>query len=104
MKPSRQRFDNEGASTSSTNKCQSLSINFEETGLSENVYKHVWEKAVEILDKDSNIVHAPGENTAMLVVSKSKKCLIMLKFSKAEKSNAHVMDIRPNKCVLMLWQ
>lgn len=73
LKPSRQRFDNEGASTSSTNKCQSLSINFEETGLSENVYKHVWEKAVEILDKDSNIVHAPGENTAMLVISKSKK-------------------------------
>lgn len=102
MKPSRQRFDNEGASSSgssSTNKCQSLSFNFEET-----VYKHVWEKAAEILDKDSNIVHAPGENTAMLVVSKLKKCLIMLKFSKAEKSNAHVMDIRPNKCVLMLWQ
>lgn len=69
----------------------------------ENVYKYVWEKVVEILDKDSNIVYVFGENIVMFVVSKLKKCFIMLKFLKVEKLNVYVMDIRLNKCVFMFW-
>ncbi|XP_062572678.1 uncharacterized protein LOC134234614 [Saccostrea cucullata] len=73
-KPSRHSVDSEGASTSGTSRStRGISIGFEETGLSEHVFQKVWEKAVEILEKDSNIVNAPGDGTAMLVVSKSKK-------------------------------
>lgn len=51
----------------------------------ENVYKYVWEKVVEILDKDSNIVYVFGENIVMFVVSKLKKMFYYVEIFKSGK-------------------
>jgi hypothetical protein len=76
LKPSRPSVDDEGASTSSFPGASlpKISISLEDTGLPKNIFQNIWEKASEILEKDNNVVQAPGdEKSAMLVVSKSGK-------------------------------